>query len=62
MKHRVVKLPSIWTDKFHYYPEERPWWFPFWFRFRDSYDNQICFTKEQDALDFIEGIKASYKK
>lgn len=50
---RVVKRPNIWTDQEHYYPEERPWWWPFWFRFESSDGCQLFFRQESDAWRFL---------
>jgi hypothetical protein len=55
-KYRVIKDSNIWTDKEHYYPEERPWWWPFWFRF-ESNGYQVFFDSEDQCWLFIKQIK-----
>ena len=49
---RVVKRSNIWTDALHFYPEERPCWWPFWFRF-DCGGYQVFFNEECEAWYYI---------
>jgi hypothetical protein len=50
---RVVQRPNIWVDREFFYPEERPKWWPFWFRFEDGCGGQIFFREESEAWDFL---------
>lgn len=51
---RVVKRPNIWVDREFFYPEERPKWWPFWFRFEDGCGGQIFFREESEAWKFLQ--------
>jgi hypothetical protein len=53
---RVVKRPNIWVDCDFWYPEERPKWWPFWFRFEDACGGQIFFREESEAWDFLRRL------
>jgi hypothetical protein len=53
MKHRVVCGSNIWTDDKTIFPEERPRWWPFWFRFDDGTGQQVSFKTEDAAWRFI---------
>lgn len=51
---RVVKRPNIWVDREFWYPEERPKWWPLWFRFDDGCDGQVFFREESEAWKFLQ--------
>jgi hypothetical protein len=57
MKYRITREAVIWTDRPHFYPEFRPKWWPFWFRFDDGNGYQISFAREDAARRFIEMTK-----
>lgn len=50
---RVVKRPNIWNDYEFFYPEERPKWWPFWFRFENGHGVQVCFYERSTAWSFL---------
>ena len=57
MKYRVKLQSNIWTDEARFYPESRPSWWPFWFRFDDGSGHQISFDCADDATHFIAMVK-----
>ena len=56
-RYRVVRASNIWTDGERFFPESRPKWWPFWFRFDDGNGNQISFRREESAHKFINLAK-----
>ena len=55
--YRVIREENIWSDDAVFYPESRPRWWPFWFRFDDGNGNQISFRREESAHKFINLAK-----
>lgn len=50
---RVVQRHNIWTDREFFYPEERPKWWPFWFRFENGQGEQVFFPERSQAWSFL---------
>jgi hypothetical protein len=46
---RVKAAQEIWFRTTRYYPETRPWWWPFWFRMDAGNGRQISFAEEDQA-------------
>ena len=59
MKYRITSEGSIWSDKPRFYPEFRPKWWPFWFRFDDGNGYQIQFRLASEAERFVKSAKES---
>ena len=57
MKYRITREESTWSAKPLFYPESRPKWWPFWFRFDDGIGYQVVFTSEAKAQSFIDQAK-----
>ena len=53
-RYRVVRASNIWSDAESFFPESRPKWWPFWFRFDDGTGCQISFRRADAAKRFIE--------
>lgn len=53
---RVVQRPNIWVSREFWYPEERPWWWPFWFRFEDGYGGQVFFREKWEAWRYLDTL------
>lgn len=51
---RVKADQEIWFGTTRYYPEIRPWWWPFWFRSDDGSGCQVSFATEEQAWRQIE--------
>lgn len=57
-KYRVKSKRVWWLDGICYFPQEKIGWFPIWFNVEDLFgEDNVFFSKEQDALDWIEIVK-----